>query len=489
MKKELNEILDTLTATELDSFPEQIFDAEAPDDVTLKRLQDTVLASLNTNTEKRVKRMRKKLRIPTIAAVAGILLLIGISVGSYAYAAEQKEYKKAIHFFEENNLSTEGLSKHDIKAIYRDITTNTFSYSKTAEVIEKSDTTLTIPGYELPKEPITDASIEDVLERADAYLDTLLAKADAPYTKTNTLRIAENILLTYGSGFSYVGKEETKENAKLTATDNNGNVLWEHYLNNGFNGEAIISVLPNSDGTFTVFIRGAAYLANPDDHNNLCVNRYDSNGTLLQTQRTKLEDYYQIRTIKAAETGYLVVLYSPVQVATTKVLKLDTSGTVTGTYFYHSPTHDYYIADVIEYNGNIYISGYTTPIPDADIKLDRMRETLSIKAKASLTNPFTEEEATALFRENYTAVLLLCEPQSGTPVEFCTVSGGLGSHLYTDNGILCWYTEDIVSVTHVVKNEGNSHEFHMSNQYHVYAFDTGSLRAQKPLETFNTLVK
>ena len=77
-----------------------------------------------------------------IAACLAVVLVIGSA--TVAFAAEAREYKKAVAFFEENDLSTEGLSRSEIKAVYRDITTNSFTYGKTAEVLQKA-----VPGWEI----------------------------------------------------------------------------------------------------------------------------------------------------------------------------------------------------------------------------------------------------------------------------------------------------------------------------------------------------
>lgn len=52
---------------------------------------------------------------------------------------------------------------------------------------------------------------------------------------------------------------------------------------------------------------------------------------------------------------------------------------------------------------------------------------------------------TSLFREQFTAVLLICEPDSGTPKEFHSVPGSLGDEVYLNNGSVCWFTKDIIS--------------------------------------------
>ncbi len=78
---------------------------------------------------------QKTIKWKPLVAACLVLLLVGGSVGGYAFAAEAAEYREAVAFFEQNRLSTEGLTREEIKAVYRDITTATFSYEKTAQVL------------------------------------------------------------------------------------------------------------------------------------------------------------------------------------------------------------------------------------------------------------------------------------------------------------------------------------------------------------------
>ena len=49
-------------------------------------------------------------------------------------------------------------------------------------------------------------------------------------------------------------------------------------------------------------------------------------------------------------------------------------------------------------------------------------------------------------RENYTALLLICDPTSGTPQEFYSVKGSLGGTLRVSHtGMLLWDAESITS--------------------------------------------
>ncbi|MBR4308488.1 MAG: hypothetical protein IKT58_02720 [Oscillospiraceae bacterium] len=74
----------------------------------------------------------------TIAVAACVLLLVAIGSGAYVYTVEAKEYRQAVRFFEDYGLSIVELTREKIKAVYRDITTEDFSCSKTSDVIINS---------------------------------------------------------------------------------------------------------------------------------------------------------------------------------------------------------------------------------------------------------------------------------------------------------------------------------------------------------------
>lgn len=60
-----------------------------------------------------------KLTFATILIVAMLLGIIGL--GTYSIKVEAKEYNTAVEFFEINQLSTEGLTRTEVKEIYYDI--------------------------------------------------------------------------------------------------------------------------------------------------------------------------------------------------------------------------------------------------------------------------------------------------------------------------------------------------------------------------------
>ena len=94
-----------------------------------------------------------------VASLAACLILV-ISIGFIT--VEAKEYNDAIKFFNEYGLSTAGLSRGEIKAVYRDITTKSFSYSKTAEVIANSISSDKIGGFEILQDHPTPEDVENL---------------------------------------------------------------------------------------------------------------------------------------------------------------------------------------------------------------------------------------------------------------------------------------------------------------------------------------
>lgn len=101
----------------------------------------------------------------------------------------------------------------------------------------------------------------------------------------------------------------------------------------------------------------------------------------------------------------------------------------------------------IEYNGNIYLSAYAVP-KDGEASQNGRYEINHI-LKYLFDNGIWEissEELTPMVRDNYTALLLVCDPKAGTPQEFYSVKGSLGGKLSLgEDGTLLWDTESITT--------------------------------------------
>ena len=102
---------------------------------------------------------RKALVFRKWGALAACLALAVGLVGA-GFAAEAREYSAAVDFFEQNGLSTEGLSRADVKAVYRDIVTESFTNDKTAQVLERA-----VPGWEISQREPTPEELAALWDR------------------------------------------------------------------------------------------------------------------------------------------------------------------------------------------------------------------------------------------------------------------------------------------------------------------------------------
>ena len=69
----------------------------------------------------------------TLAACAAAMCII--LFGALSLAGEVREYNVAVSYFTEHGFSTEGLSRRDIKDVYKDIVNGTFTHPKTESVL------------------------------------------------------------------------------------------------------------------------------------------------------------------------------------------------------------------------------------------------------------------------------------------------------------------------------------------------------------------
>ena len=104
---------------------------------------------------------------------------------------------------------------------------------------------------------------------------------------------------------------------------------------------------------------------------------------------------------------------------------------------------------MIEFRGKIYLSAYAVPKGEEDEKGAGNRYEIDDILQYLYENDIYEissEELTPLVRENYTALLLECDPVTGTPQTFYSVKGSLGGTLRVNNtGMLLWDVESITS--------------------------------------------
>lgn len=482
MKKELHEVLDALTPEEADTLPEEVFQAETLDTVTLRRIEHAIEektglslnvsspAASSTAAAGKTKQKRKTVSGKlwrAAAAAACILLFAGAGITTCSLASDKKEYKDALAFFHEHSLSSENLTKNEIREVYRDFYTNSFSSDLTTQVLLNSRQDL-LSGYEITG----DATEHDASRpgtSAEYYKTPIYYEYNSVYAPADgqsSGEFQESRFAKYKNGetlweisfdeFSIDGyygdtesdgspvlvygtephADENGRSARIVVLDADGTVLWEAVQNTDNARYRIFEVLSDTEGSYLVFSRSG--------DSRLCINKYTKDGAAVFAAEHEV-GHHTIESVTPSETGYLVHLSSYLTSEYSRIIKLDLEGNLVNDIRYDSGECDFYISDLCEYNGTIYISGYSTPKAPADYTNFRDRNILTLMETVLDAGVLSAKELTALFREQFTAVLLICEADSGSPKEFYSVPGSLGDEVYLNSGSVCWFTRDIIS--------------------------------------------
>ncbi len=400
-------------------------------------------------------------------AVASMVLVISACFGTFAIVAEAKEYAAAVQFFDDYDMSMQGLTRGEIKAVYRDITTKSFAYSKTAEVIKNSISTDVVGGYEIMQNNPTAEDIENLwnyLNSTDRFTDSIqegihysyrtefkmdyefgyelvdksyIEKKDGEtllwsvsvedFFVDSYINVSDGVVV-YGNTYTPQGKMSCAGIIKISS---GGNIQWKQILDNGPEYECIFKILVNDDGSYSVFSNGDNYL---------CISKYSPDGKRIEFSKNKV-DAQALNAVRFGD-GYIVQLYGYEIGERAKIVIVDSYGKITDYFSYSSEDYYYRIVDMIEFNGNVYLSTYAFPKSENDYELSSVTKYL-------FDNDFriSGEELTSMVRDNYTAMLLVCEPDTGTPQEFYSVKGSFGGKLSVSNtGELLWNVESIAGV-------------------------------------------
>lgn len=454
-------------------------------------IDDDILERSEAETSRR----KTPLRMKWIVLAACFAAAAGLA--GTAFAAEAKEYGEAVEFFAVNGLSTEGLSRSDVKAVYRDITAQRFTYGKTADVIRQA-----VPGQEIfqeeptPEElaalwnvnmqnaviPEGDVSYSvDVEERLDEGLgfdvfDKCLLSCVQNGAEVWTAEFADFMVDGYAPasgglavwGYTPVWSSEQTTYDWVAKLDNSGNILWERQLDHGFRHEYIAAVIDNGDNTWAVISRG--------DNNYLCLSQYDADGNELSFRKNEVGNMGIWNTARLGD-GYLVQLGNMLDGETARLAKLDSEGKLVDNFTYEGEDCDYYLTDMTEFGGRVYLSAYAVPKQTDEGGRHEISGILDYLFKRDNLG-ISSEELTPLIRENYTAVLLVCDPEGGAPETFYSVKGSLGGALKAENEQLLWDVESVVSTS--FSPYTSSFTIGGKCQVYRYSFDgNGSLVGQE----------
>ena len=439
-----------------------------------KHINEATIYAISSNQEtikrrsaltKQSSKQPRWVRWGVLAACLVIFIVIGSTATAFAF--EIKEFNTAVAFFEKNGLSTEGLSRSEIKEVYRDITTKSFTFGKTAEVLQQA-----VRGWEIEQD---EPAPEDLAALWDKNV-----RINTVSNKGVSYRLESKYVMDQQKGFDVFDKSilecyqdgkiiwsaefkdfyvedyaSTKEGTVLwgqsdifsssdtphswiALVDEEGGVVWQKRLDHGFKNESVASILRNGDGTWAVISRG--------DLKYLCLSCYDADGKELSFHKTEVGNF-GIRNAARLGDGYIVQLWNQFNGDTALLCKMDREGVLTDNFSYEDDHSDYYIKDMVEFEGQVYLSAYSVPKQQDEGGRHEIANLLDyVSSKGAGWVDITSEELTPIVRDNYTALLLMCDPEGGTPKTFYSVKGSLGGKVsVNDAGQLEWNVESITS--------------------------------------------
>ncbi len=475
MKRNLNDFFDNISAKELDAILGDGFTDEPVNPVTLKRLEARIVGKKNIRRKVMTKRVAS-----AIAACLAIAICAGAGVGGYAFSVEAAEYKAATEFFDEYNLSTEGLTRAEVKNVYRDITSQTFSSSSTAEVIKNSVYEGDIEGYAISADsPESVAEFwnnninypEQYDERIELTFPEELGVEPFEFIKYNgdseEWRVTFDVMqgptkwTKLDDGYAVYGRSlGVWDKTLLAYVENDGQVRYiknydlikEDYSdtdfeNGSFTLEYINAAFQNEDKTLTI-VGSAIDMDINGDHFYLIFTVIDSDGNVISTKTTET-DWITIKNVTRVDDGYLVQVSNDSDDSSNVILKIDRDGNYVSCFGLNENESIHRITDITEVDGDVYISSYV--VPESDGKFALRGNYMSAKDREDLTDSeinISDEELLDKVKENYTAMLLVCDPEDGKVKEFYSVDGAVGAKInVSTTGEIVWDVKNIAEAS------------------------------------------
>lgn len=234
----------------------------------------------------------------------------------------------------------------------------------------------------------------------------------------------------------------------IALVSSSGEMLWQAVLNNGFVGEPVFDIIEEPNGLVVI---------SWGDNNSLCYARYNRNGERISYKKYETASQSIERLIPCSD-GYILQLRG--EDGGGEMIRMQKDGSITETYTYARDEKDYFCTDAVEYNGKLYISAYAVP------QLPRgggwgLPYVFNEEAPLVLNTifyeddfDFTNEQLNELVKSNYTAILFVCDPESGEIKLLQSVDAAVGQTCSIDaNEHLVWNAAKI-------KNAYLSFEYH-----------------------------
>lgn len=412
-----------------------------------KILENCAAAALLTTPEPRTTPKTRRFSPRKIAVLAMVALLL-VAGGVTVVAQEAKAYNEAIDFFEEYNLSAEGFSRSEIKKIYRDIVSESFTYEKTEEALASG-----LEGYEIQAKPLDSDGlkrlwmvgyvwgVEDQQQTVEAGVEYGFVQAYNPQTREHygqlfkmkgdqqiwrkrlddlyiyDARAVGDKIMVAGN---LLAKGVSTQTVRVCLLDSESNVIWQKDYNSRMHQPGVNYILYD-EGNCTLFTASndCMWILTIDMEGNLVSERYaeyDARGEW-------------IKKVVPMGDGYLMLKGDR--------LMQEKDGKVQSTVTFGNGDDYYEITDMVEFNGLVYLSGRI--VPSIQYESGKWSKGLYglYQEQFGGKTPSAEEQL-QFMKDHHTAVLLVCDPDSGEPQQFYTIPGASGSHLSVNGKQLDW---------------------------------------------------
>ena len=467
MKKSVTEILDHCQPQELDGMLENI-DEKLPDEAAEDRIKKLVVQKASP-----YKRPHTVRRLVLIAAC--IALVACVLVG--CYVAEKVEYDNAVKFFDLNDLDTDGMSRGDIKRVYRDINTERFAYDDSCQMLCGESVSENVGGVDISitnnmSNTLNNGEIGslnlgiapfvgygDIPDGTQYFIGDEFEKnaggetvwrTKLPHYYYDRYYLADGKALIWGE-FIYDDVHDYMHTSVALIDDADGRIIWEKTLDSKYRFDEYAEAAMTGDGRIAVLT-----VATDDRFSDSKVRVFrelDISGEVVAEHEQQDDGIVFIHRVIPLSDGWLAEISydeeadlvsdsgKEISIVTNRFVKLGFDGRTASEWKLGDYSYDE-IADIKEYGGKIYLSVQTRA---EDSPLSGVVDYNNIpKDMDSLSDSFTDELRDAA-RKKFSSVLYVFDPKTEKPEQFYSIGGTMAGKLCTnDDGELLWQVGRIV---------------------------------------------
>ena len=200
--------------------------------------------------------------------------------------------------------------------------------------------------------------------------------------------------------------------------------------------------------------------------------KVNHDGEIIYNYQNSFNDLDGNRVNEITETtdGYLVHLINREYNA--KFVKINKDGILQQEFSYEFSTsceaenYKYFFTNMIEFEGKLYLSGYSVPSSsNGSSGVEKIIDQLMQMDYGEVT----DELVLSLFKQNFKAVLLVCDNEDGELSKFYSVDAGVGSNLRIEDDKLVWEVEYFITMGYLPFT--SSFTFGGVTQVYNYIFD------------------